>query len=442
MYHKYPFQLDIDRAEEIMIVRQILTWTVSSHLFFLISSFGSSSTFPKSLAMSTTNLPNKNAASKATSNASSSGDSVISESSLSTRRVPTLRTFQSSISSISDDDNTFPISERTEQMMERASQNLPLTDAELQDIARSLQNVSPRDSPIDFIALEALLKEVAHLSHKDWAVTSANAQRLGPILLGPKHYRTSSNPNMMTAAPHVGQVLERVLQEGNWQGGVAHAASRPKDFAPWAVLIAGCNGIRKTTAMYQQWFPQLLEEALDCPPGKSPLPRDYLPCGENSFFRQLDHMICTLCNEDFKMLYELTRQQLTSPKELDNPPSSLVKKYSDLKAAIFARYRTLSELLGGLLLQQAQQLNINCMVETSGKDVAMFHYVDHFFEGTGYNKLALHFKINDLTQAQTSVDARMVGELQAGIKALENENMFDGKSSCYHTNALLLDFCT
>ena len=47
------------------------------------------------------------------------------------------------------------------------------------------------------------------------------------------------------------------------------------------------------------------------------------------------------------------------------------KDYSDYKAAIFSRYRTLSELLGGLLLREAQKVNINCLMESSGKDVGM-----------------------------------------------------------------------
>mmetsp|Transcript_16733 Transcript_16733/g.46254 ORF Transcript_16733/g.46254 Transcript_16733/m.46254 type:complete len:128 (-) Transcript_16733:107-490(-) len=49
----------------------------------------------------------------------------------------------------------------------------------------------------------------------------------------------------------------------------------------------------------------------------------------------------------------------------------------------------------------------------------MFHYVDTFFP-TNYRKLALHFQINDLTQAQTSVDARMVKEIQTGIVAMRS----------------------
>ena len=133
-------------------------------------------------------------------------------------------------------------------------------------------------------------------------------------------------------------------------------------------------------------------------------------------------MIATLCNEDFKALYVLTQQELKD--DASNPPSALVKKYSDLKAAIFSRYRTLSELLGARLLKEAQKLESNCMMETSGRDVAMFHYVDHFFPKNKYHKLALHFTINDLSQAQDSVDRRMVQEIQTGIEAVQAKDDF------------------
>ena len=83
-------------------------------------------------------------------------------------------------------------------------------------------------------------------------------------------------------------------------------------------------------------------------------------------------------------------------------------------------------MLGALLLKQAQKVDINCMLETSGRDVAMFHYVDHMFgENKSYNKLALHFTINDLTCAQQSVDRRMIDEIQGGAKAIESGDVFD-----------------
>merc|ERR1719276_116800 len=51
------------------------------------------------------------------------------------------------------------------------------------------------------------------------------------------------------------------------------------------------------------------------------------------------------------------------------------------------------------------------MIETSGRDIAMFHYVDSFFPASKYNKLALHF--------------RMIQEMRDGIKAMELSNIND-----------------
>lgn len=72
-----------------------------------------------------------------------------------------------------------------------------------------------------------------------------------------------------------------------------------------------------------------------------------------------------------------------------------------------------------ILLKEAQAANINTMCETSGRDVAMFHYIDHFFPPS-YNKLALHLTINDLSHAKKSVDERMVREMRMGKEALES----------------------
>jgi hypothetical protein len=142
-------------------------------------------------------------------------------------------------------------------------------------------------------------------------------------------------------------------------------------------------------------------------------------------------MIATLCNEEFIRLYTYTRDMLVSDNDGDGttppqpPTSDIIQLYSNMKAAIFSRYRTVSELLGVILLREAQKLPINCMVETSGRDVAMFHYIDHFFPATSYSKLALHFTINDLQNAKTSVDQRMIDEIQSGIVALNKNNIFD-----------------
>ena len=97
----------------------------------------------------------------------------------------------------------------------------------------------------------------------------------------------------------------------------------------------------------------------------------------SSFFRQLDHIIATLMNEEFSKLYAWASNQMANENST-TPSAEIVQEYSEYKAAIFSRYRTLSELMGAILLKQAQKVNLNCLMETSGKDVAMFHYIDHF----------------------------------------------------------------
>ena len=64
------------------------------------------------------------------------------------------------------------------------------------------------------------------------------------------------------------------------------------------------------------------------------------------------------------------------------------------------------------------------MCETSGRDIAMFHYIDHFFPDR-YNKLALHFTINDLSHAKSSVDDRMVREMKMGREALDSGDVVE-----------------
>ena len=332
------------------------------------------------------------------------------------------------------------LAEAAQGMNGRASGLLPLTDDELQRIMTSIERLggagggagggddaaSTTTGNVDGNALRSVLEECAHLSHKDWTVTSSNAERLGQVLF----------PNGLFDAG-AEAMFQRIVTEGNWNG--AADTGKTRTDKPWAVLVTGVNGIRKTTSIYQDWFPELLQEALILPTdgdesnthdagdagaaGGIPAMKD-LPHGGNSFFRQLDHIIATVCNKEFEELYDLTSKQDFDGTE---PGSDVIRKYSDLKAAIFTRYRTLSELVGICLLRQAQKLGSNCMVETSGRDVSMFHYIDRFFPvqddesgsgQTGYRKLALHFVINDLSSAQESVDKRMVDEIKAGIEAL------------------------
>ena len=91
--------------------------------------------------------------------------------------------------------------------------------------------------------------------------------------------------------------------------------------------------------------------------------------------------------------------------------------YAELKAAIFARYRTAAEMLGIVLVRAAQRRRANIMLETTGRDVGMYTYVDHLFPGEEYNKLVVNFSINDLAFAEASVDARMLNEMREGREA-------------------------
>lgn len=343
------------------------------------------------------------------------------------RRLPTFRSMSSTISADSsvlssgDASDTAGLSDRSSSMAERASKLEPFTESEIEDVVHSIQNVCPATYGIDYGRLAGLLREVAHLSHKNWTVTGANSARLGQVLFPP-------GGEGFSAVPEARQLLDRILREGNWDGAAKHAASATPasgSMKPWAVLVTGVNGIRKTTSMYQWWFPSLLKEALVPPSdGGGDVAAEFLPSGQNSFFRQLDHMIATLCNEDFSMLYGLTSDAMGGECGRE-PPPDVVELYTQLKAAIFSRFRTLSELLGALLLREAQTQSLNCMMETSGRDVAMFNYVDHFFpEDAGYRKLALHFQINDLSLAKGSVDDRMVREIVSGIDAAKTGDVF------------------
>lgn len=379
----------------------------------------------------------------------SSTMALSTQAKTSSDRRLTMRSIGSTLSTLSSPTSTElsskEIDERIKLMTERAKNGTPLTEEEIKDISNGLKNLVPivddkdASKEIDFVKLKDLLSEVAHLSHKDWAVTSENSDKLCNTLCIESSPSTSSSSkrklddgsNHHPFSPESRQLLERIIKEGNWDGAVEKAACLDSEKS-WAVLVTGVNGIRKTTSMYQPWFGELLSEALISPQldreSEVKFSRSNLPTGSNSFFRQLDHMICTLCNEEFTRLYAWSTSQLpkTEGNEKPIPSDEVVETYSNYKAAIFSRYRTLSELLGALLMKQAQKKNINCMMETSGRDVAMFHYVDHFFgENKSYNKLALHFTINDLTCAKQSVDRRMINEMQSGAKAIETGDVFE-----------------
>jgi len=264
-----------------------------------------------------------------------------------------------------------------------AASATPLSDAELDLAVASLRQAGSEAHSIDYAALRELLSRVAHQPHKDWPRTEAASAALEELISGPDDSAFRD-------------IFQRVLQDGNWPAAETAAASRTSK--PWVVLVTGVNGIRKTSAVYQPWFKTVLSQAL----GESGIAIDELPDGQDSYFRQLDYMIATIANEEFKRLYELDDIAL----------------YAELKDAIFARWRTLAEMLGVLLLQTGKRKGMNVMVETSGRDIAMFKYIDHFFPGDGYRKLVVHCTINDIAFAEKSVDGRMLREMADGRGAL------------------------
>ena len=335
------------------------------------------------------------------------------------QRQGTLRTLYSTSSTLSIDSNAknLDIEQLTKDMNDRAKKASPFTDEEVDELIMSIENVMPENSSISLEKLRALIKAVGHLPHKDWDRTGKSAEELTDILLD------GGKDGLSEEFKHI---FKRVIEEGNWNVAEEHASSDVDNGKPWAILVTGVNGIRKTTSVYQPWFQDLLSEALVSPPTSDDdntggIKKESLPTGENSFFRQLDHMIITLINHNFQKLYAMTESSHDFEANPDSdPPSNIIQQYSNYKAAIFSRYRTLSEILGVLLVRQAKASNMNIMVETSGRDVAMFHYVDSFFPADQYNKLALHFTINDLSHAESSVDMRMVREMRTGIQALQS----------------------
>ena len=91
--------------------------------------------------------------------------------------------------------------------------------------------------------------------------------------------------------------------------------------------------------------------------------------------------------------------------------------FAEAKALIYRRYRTLAEMAGMYLMKQCKQRGMNVMVETSGRDLASYQYIEHLFPDDSYNKLVLRFTINDVKYAEASVAQRMMKEIQDGKMA-------------------------
>uniref|UniRef100_A0A7S2UUP8 Uncharacterized protein n=1 Tax=Fibrocapsa japonica TaxID=94617 RepID=A0A7S2UUP8_9STRA len=288
-------------------------------------------------------------------------------------------------------------SKMAEKLKTSSTDNVTFDNEELQRAIQSLQNCAGSlGDCVDWEALHQLYTASAHLSHKDWGRTERAAEQLANIL---------GNPDEAVFR----KTFQRVLEDGNYQGAVDAADKRSLVSKPWVVLVSGLNGIRKTSSIYQPWFQEVLSQALDArypDEGFTELNKKTdLPDGSNSYFRQLDYMVATVANEDFRDLYAIDDVSL----------------YAQVKDAIFSRYRTIAEMLGILLVKHSKQKGINIMLETSGRDVAMYEYIDHCFPDDQYHKLVVNFCINDISFAEQSVDRRMLKEMEDGKAALDSD---------------------
>jgi hypothetical protein len=227
-----------------------------------------------------------------------------------------------------------------------ASERRPFSTAELDCAVASLRGLLDDDTAIDWEAFRALVGTHAHETHKEWERTAAAAQALSGVLGGPD-------------SASFRKIFDRVLRGGGWDDAVAAAQQQPQpqpqpqpqaatqaegatDSRPWVVLITGVNGIRKTSSVYQSWFKEALALALGGQWGGDVAE---LPSGTDSFFRQLDYMVATVANAEFAQLYALDELSL----------------YAALKDGLFARYRTLAEILGVLLVREAGARRMNVM---------------------------------------------------------------------------------
>jgi hypothetical protein len=178
------------------------------------------------------------------------------------RKLPTLRSIDSTLSVLSPSSlSSENIDKRISKMAERAHNGTPFTEEEIRDIVNGLKNLSPivdtakqgvngeDSSVIDFASLRDLLRSVAHLSHKNWEVTSQNSDLLSETLsIGGASPRSSC-----TLTDNDRQLLERILKDGGWDGALQNSRNRSQQSAngdnkSWAVLVTGVNGIRSKSS--------------------------------------------------------------------------------------------------------------------------------------------------------------------------------------------------
>lgn len=269
----------------------------------------------------------------------------------------------------------------------------------VESLVRALEGSKLADE-LDADRLMNFIKERAHLKPKHWPTVKEGLDLLRNIIGEP-------GMDLFETA------FSRILRGGRWheaeQYGRTHNCSQGNK--PWVVLVMGCNGIRKTTSVFQSWFKSALAFSLG---GMYTGRVEDLPDGNNSFFRQLDFMMANMVNSEFSRMYKSECCKQSSALHVD--------AYTALKGGIFARYRGICEMLGGILLESAIKRRMNVMVETSGKDIASLHYVNFFFPDSEYRKLVVYFDIDDVKFAEASVDARMQTEMQNGSSLMSQDN--------------------
>jgi len=301
----------------------------------------------------------------------------------------------------------------------------PFSEEELEKAVTSLRNLAPRALTVPVTSearLRQLLKDSAHESHEDWAQTEFASRALGKIIKGP-------------GDPTFDRIFRAVMTRGYWDEANEAASERMSDplrkyEMPWVVLVSGLSGIRKTTTMYQPWFKLVLKQALG---SRYTAPKDELPDGFDSFYRQLDYIVATVANEDFRGLYHNHSRQEGYQESggegyagdrtdlMEGYSAEEVAAYSHAKTKLFRRYRTYAEMVGAIFIKEAIKRKLNVILETSGADTNAYEYVDHFFpSGSGYRKLVIHFElVPDIKYAVHSVDTRMRCEMADGLNSLE-----------------------
>lgn len=78
-------------------------------------------------------------------------------------------------------------------------------------------------------------------------------------------------------------------------------------------------------------------------------------------------------------------------------------------------------IIGMLLIDTARDSSMNVLIESSGRDITMFDYMNYCFPSDHYHRLVVHFTIDDIRFAEKSVDRRMLTEMEAGRRSILDE---------------------